>query len=254
MTLGRKVAWIAAAQVAMILGLIGWKQVTVATGQTVVLRCAPLDPRDLLRGQYVALDYDIATVPLYDLGKPRIGETIYVPLRRTGRYSEAGPPRRERPEDETTWIAGKVTDFRTLYGSGGTPDHVVLDYGIGTYMVPRGQGPVLEAKAREQGKMLAATVMVDRFGRAVLRRVDVVARDRILPTEDVYPKPVQPGATPAKTHDSASKQPKSTGNGSDGPLPPGGSVIVPADEAVPAPSTGKPPVRPDKPPIANPAR
>src|SRR3990172_5271139 len=43
--------------------LAGEREHVVRTGRTVFLRTAPVDPRDLFRGDYVTLDYAATTVP-----------------------------------------------------------------------------------------------------------------------------------------------------------------------------------------------
>jgi uncharacterized membrane-anchored protein len=70
-------------QVALLVGIIAYRQYWVATGEKVLLRTAPVDPRDLFRGDYVSLRYDISTIDLGALDvkesfKPN--EKIYVIL------------------------------------------------------------------------------------------------------------------------------------------------------------------------------
>jgi len=45
-------------------GLIGFKQYTLATGTKVILKTLPVDPRDILRGDYIALRYEISEINL----------------------------------------------------------------------------------------------------------------------------------------------------------------------------------------------
>ena len=55
-------------QVALLIGIITYRQYWVATGEKVLLRTAPVDPRDIFRGDYVSLRYDISTLDLDGLG------------------------------------------------------------------------------------------------------------------------------------------------------------------------------------------
>ncbi len=52
--------------------VLGWmageREWIVTTGPTVWLRTAPIDPRDLFRGDYVTLGYEIATIPAEKFG------------------------------------------------------------------------------------------------------------------------------------------------------------------------------------------
>lgn len=73
------------------------------TGETYVLRVAPLDPIDPFRGAYVTLDYpdlpgsdDID--PTGESSSGRRGD-LYVPLERDGEVWVAGSWSRERPAD-----------------------------------------------------------------------------------------------------------------------------------------------------------
>ena len=45
-------------------GFIFSKQMTLLTGKEVLLKTVPVDPRDLFRGDYVVLRYDISTIDL----------------------------------------------------------------------------------------------------------------------------------------------------------------------------------------------
>ena len=51
-------------QVLVLLGLLGYARYPVWFGKEVVLRTVPVDPRDLLRGNYARLRYDISEAPM----------------------------------------------------------------------------------------------------------------------------------------------------------------------------------------------
>jgi uncharacterized membrane-anchored protein len=70
-------------QVVLLLGILGYRQYWVATGEKILLRTMPVDPRDLFRGDYVSLTYEISTLDLDDLNVKdhfRPDENIYVTL------------------------------------------------------------------------------------------------------------------------------------------------------------------------------
>jgi len=50
-------------QVLVLAYMAGERELVVRTGHTVYLRTAPIDPRDVMRGDYVRLNYEISTVP-----------------------------------------------------------------------------------------------------------------------------------------------------------------------------------------------
>jgi uncharacterized membrane-anchored protein len=60
-------------QVALLVGIIAYREYWVATGEKILLRTAPVDPRDLFRGDYVSLRYDISTI---DLGALDVKESF----------------------------------------------------------------------------------------------------------------------------------------------------------------------------------
>ena len=50
-------------QLLIVTALIASKEILLRTGQTVKLELAPLDPRSLLQGDYVRLNYKISQLP-----------------------------------------------------------------------------------------------------------------------------------------------------------------------------------------------
>ncbi len=70
-------------QAALLVGIIAYRHYWVATGERILLKTAPVDPRDLFRGDYIDLSYDISQLDLDALGaqerfKPN--ERVYVLL------------------------------------------------------------------------------------------------------------------------------------------------------------------------------
>ncbi len=68
----------------IIIGFIGFKEFTLKTGVEVLLKTAPVDPRDLFRGDYVILRYDVSTIDTAALPSRaadfKVGEKIYALL------------------------------------------------------------------------------------------------------------------------------------------------------------------------------
>ena len=70
-------------QVLLLTGMIGYRQHWVSTGERILLRTAPVDPRDIFRGDYVNLSYDISSLDLDSLGAPagiKTNDRIFVSL------------------------------------------------------------------------------------------------------------------------------------------------------------------------------
>jgi len=49
-------------QILILVGLMGFNEANLAFGKSVVLQTAPVDPRDIFRGDYVVLRYEISTL------------------------------------------------------------------------------------------------------------------------------------------------------------------------------------------------
>lgn len=64
LTPAKKLLIIVGIQFLVLLSVIGFKQYAVWTGETVLLKTTPIDPRDLLRGDFVAVEYQISTIDL----------------------------------------------------------------------------------------------------------------------------------------------------------------------------------------------
>ncbi|HZA25209.1 MAG TPA: GDYXXLXY domain-containing protein, partial [Dehalococcoidia bacterium] len=56
---------IVAAQLVLLLAMVGFKEYTLRTGTVVTLQTVPVDPRSILQGDYAILQYRIATLPPY---------------------------------------------------------------------------------------------------------------------------------------------------------------------------------------------
>jgi uncharacterized membrane-anchored protein len=160
-------------QFLLLFGVIGYKQYTVATGETVVLKVVPVDPRSLFRGDYVRLSYDISTIDPARLGGAdylTAGETVFVELAPgDGGYWSAVAVYQDRRsvEDGHVLIKGKATTSR--FGSDRT---VRVEYGVEEVFVPEGSGRAIET-SREQ---VGVEVKVDRFGNAVARKIVIEGR------------------------------------------------------------------------------
>ena len=146
---------IVAAQVFLLLGLIGEKEYTLRTGTEVVLQTVPIDPRSLLQGDFAILDYEIASLDSLAYPTFPVGVTVYVWLR----------------ESDGAWVgrnytSGKPSDRDTVFIKGvvDRPGH--LDFGIGTYFIPEGTGHLIE-----RSRDVKVVVSVDGRGNAVIKDV-----------------------------------------------------------------------------------
>ncbi|MCH8225784.1 MAG: GDYXXLXY domain-containing protein [Chloroflexi bacterium] len=182
---------IVAAQILLLVAIIGGKEYTLNVGTTVVLQTVPVDPRSLLQGDFAILGYKISTLPSTPEGWPP-GSTVYVSLVDRGEVWEAlRYSIFKKPSSDEVFIKG------TVDRSG------MLDFGIGTYFVPEGTGGIIE-RARD----VKVEVVVDSRGNAVIKRVlvDGVPFDPkqelnpIRPPDrrETAPVKVPPSATPER--------------------------------------------------------
>jgi len=143
-------------QLLILLGLIGFNEVNLAFGKSVVLQTVPVDPRDLFRGDYVMLGYKISTLSnIPGLWEVDEGGKAYVHLEQRGDVWEAVEVSRERRAEWDVCISGEVTDVQT--------NKIRVQYGIESYFVPEGKG-----KDIQRAKDIKVRVSVNRLGKATI--------------------------------------------------------------------------------------
>jgi len=79
-------AVIVLAQVLVVLALVVREERLLASGTEITLEVVPVDPRDLLRGDYVTLGYKAQNLEGVSGDFASVGETIYVVFERRGTY------------------------------------------------------------------------------------------------------------------------------------------------------------------------
>jgi uncharacterized membrane-anchored protein len=155
-------------------------------GREVTLQTQPVDPRDLLRGDYVVLRYDISQLSAGALAG-KTAETrnpvVFVKLapNANGLYEavsvSAEPVTVTAPE---ILIRGRVS-----YSCGSTSrtfcDKLTIKYGLESYFVPEGEGKKLEQARNQQKLRVVAAVLPS--GRAAIKRL-------LLDGEPVYEEPL----------------------------------------------------------------
>ncbi|MCA1406913.1 GDYXXLXY domain-containing protein [Ensifer sp. IC3342] len=143
-------------------------------GKDVLLRSAPIDPRDLLRGEYVILSYDISRISpdiiMGGLPADAAKAQLFVRLKQQpdgfwGPVEASFSPLAEAADS----IVIRSLPF-SYYPSAGAPP-LFPNYGIERYYVPEGEGSVLETARSAQA--LSVNVRVDMEGRAQIRQVSI---------------------------------------------------------------------------------
>ncbi|MCJ8239298.1 GDYXXLXY domain-containing protein [Peteryoungia algae] len=156
------------------------------SGTEVLLKTAPVDPRDLLRGDYVILTYDISTIPTTSIA---------------GARPEAGSPAqinvRLKPGPDGYWIVSEASFDRLSVEAGSVvlvsqpmaindwewsnAGNLTVAYGIENFYVPEGEGKPIE-DGRNQGRVSVAARVSD-DGQAQIRAL-------MLDGEALYEEPL----------------------------------------------------------------
>lgn len=124
---------VVALQVIFLFGWAGYHETVRLTAPTVLLKTLPVDPRDILRGDYMALSYDISR-PAKDVKRAGALEgEVFVVLKRSGAHHVIDEILTEEPaaDDPRRWVRA------TAWGA---EDNPRLDYGIERFFVPEGRG------------------------------------------------------------------------------------------------------------------
>ena len=172
-------------QCALLILMVADRMQILREGTEITLQTRPLDPRDLLRGDYVTLGYDITQVPAGALAGQSSTERnplVFVKLApdADGLYQavsvHAAPVTVTAPE---VLIRGRVT---YSCGSNGRLfcDKLTIRYGLESYFVPEGEGRKLEQARNQQKLRVVAAVLPS--GRAAIKRL-------LLDGEPVYEEP-----------------------------------------------------------------
>ncbi|HEY6012218.1 MAG TPA: GDYXXLXY domain-containing protein [Nitrospirota bacterium] len=141
-------------QVLVLVFMTGKREYIAATGTVVYLRTAPIDPRDLFRGDYVRLKYEASVVPLVkaspdiaeQIKKNKVGETVYASLA----VGESGLAEVTAlstiPPAAGLYLKGRLANS-WRFGMAGH-DTASIEYGIEAYYVQQGKGLEIE---KQQG-------------------------------------------------------------------------------------------------------
>lgn len=156
-------------QFLVLLTMTGMQLMPHVRGETILVRTAPVDPRDLFRGDYVILNYEFSRLPHQNLPglkmdnmshypEPSPGQVIYVTMAPAsdGKHWEAVQYSTLKPE-EGIFLRGTLGRYQQI------------EFGIESYFVQEGQGKVYE-EARN-ARNLSVELVVDPTGKAALKNL-----------------------------------------------------------------------------------
>lgn len=155
---------VAAVQIGVLASMIMSRAAILRDGREVVLEVRPVDPRDLLRGDYVRIGYDISSLPI-EIFEDVSGETgeidgsaVFVRLeaREDGIWNAVSarfgaPPSGPRAQHQVD-IRGT-----TPVSNVGRAQLIAVDYGIERFYLPEGEGkPIEEGLGERPFRMVVA--------------------------------------------------------------------------------------------------
>jgi uncharacterized membrane-anchored protein len=157
---------VALVQTAILGSMIEGRASILRSGTEVLLKTAPVDPRDLLRGDYVVLSYDISTIPaaLIKGAKPQAGTWTPVHVRIAPgadgfwTVTEASFEPLAEQAGSVVLRSQPIEAYDWQWAEGGT---LFASYGIERYYVPEGEGKPIEDGRNERRVSVAARVSQD---------------------------------------------------------------------------------------------
>ncbi len=173
-----------------VLGSMIYERATILrTGTAIMLKTEPIDPRDLFRGDYVILNYEISQLPTEKLEGDNEFERlqpIYVALEERGQFWSATGIYNGWPTiiGDQVIIKGTVDWTNDIhedcplenldcdyYAQPLISTEVNVSYGLDSYFVPEGSGKEIEDAVREDSEIerVAVEVAVDDEGTAAIK-------------------------------------------------------------------------------------
>jgi uncharacterized membrane-anchored protein len=210
-------------QVLVLAYMAGEREYILKTGKVIHLRTAPIDPRDIFRGDYVRLNYEISRIAIDDLKDAedfeeiKKGQKLYVGLQ-------------EGPDGLFEMTQAQLIEPEAgLYLTGRSPkSHPIphpgypiwANYGIEAYFVEQGAGRAIEKRRGNRNEAqvpVEMSIAVGRNGKAVIsgyRWSPLGIGLQVLrnPTQNTQPPPVPTSVRVRLTLVNASDQPQAIVN------------------------------------------
>ena len=155
---------VALAQIGFLWSMIAGRAAILRDGREVTLAVEPIDPRDLLRGDYVVLGYNISSLSIEIFTAPPPGdeETVFVRLKAgedgvwkpvVARYGVPPEPASAADEVDIKGRAGPIWAEQMGW--------VNVRYGIERFYVPEGEGRAIEAAIGDRSFRMKVAVAAD---------------------------------------------------------------------------------------------
>ncbi|MBT3205708.1 MAG: GDYXXLXY domain-containing protein [Gammaproteobacteria bacterium] len=165
------------------------KESILLSGKQITLQTAPIDPRDIFKGDYVKLKYNLSSIPVHQLEKEikkhglKKGQKVYLTIT-TDQYGLGHAEKLYlNPPDNNIYLTGHVTshwpyknyqpDSEDDFNKNKQP--VSMKFGIEQYYVEQGQGKVMEnilGKRDDFQQPMLVKVAVAENGNSVVHSFD----------------------------------------------------------------------------------
>lgn len=174
------------------IGFLGWiiagRAAILRDGQDVLLKVEPVDPRDLLRGDYVRLGYEISSIPTNlianaDAKVPAL-DTIFVRLKKDA-DGFWHPVSASLGKPVATPLGTDEAEIRGTTDAGWSAQQnaiIRVDYGIERFYLPEGEGKEIERDMRIRSFGILAAIGKD--GTAQIKAL--MDGDKVLFAEPLY--------------------------------------------------------------------
>ncbi len=176
---------VAALQIGFLAWMIAGRATILRDGAEVALKTEPYDPRDLLRGQYVRLNYAISTLPVEHFRQTARSDLVEGAAIRV--HLVAGPDGLWVSDQaavgagadgaDRTWILGRISRGVTDYDN-----TVSVTYGIERFYAPETEAPEIEKRMRDG----QASVVIAAIGRDGTVQIKALKQD----SETLYTEPL----------------------------------------------------------------
>lgn len=161
-------------QILVLVYMAGEREYILRNGKIIYLRTAPIDPRDLFRGDYVRLNYEISSIPAGDLPGGDAanlikGEKVYVSLKEASNGLYELERVSKKAPSTGVYLVGR-SPYAYQYRQLGHP--LMLNYGIEAYFVQQGKGREIEKRLGSRNQIqipLEMQIAVGGNGKAVIK-------------------------------------------------------------------------------------
>lgn len=165
-----RILLVVAVQTLALAWMIMDRQQMLDSSRVVTLKVVPVDPRDLFRGDYVVLSYEISRLDLAKLGGTddvAPDDKVYVTLDKVGEDWKPVTVSKtlQKATGSSVSMAARVINVDQP-GTDGSKT-IMLGYGIESYFVPQGTGLAIEQEARKG--TISVDAAVDDSGRAAIK-------------------------------------------------------------------------------------